>query len=150
MHHPTESQIEALHNATLDDAQAAEIRAHIDQCPDCAARLDSLRRVDDLVRAAATSTPDADYWKTLPDRVRSLSAQPSRTNISPNRVAGIAFWAIVEMAAALIIVCIASLLISFGNMNQQSAAKFQAAQIEDIGESPVATTQRTNINDLMN
>jgi anti-sigma factor RsiW len=66
----------ALIDGELAPARAAEVRAHIDACPACRARLASLRRVDRSLAELSPPALPADLRTRLQSRIERPGARP--------------------------------------------------------------------------
>ena len=69
-----DDDLSALLDGELDTPRAAEVRAHLESCRDCAHRLEALRGVDVALRRVAAATADA----TRSARMRSALAASLR------------------------------------------------------------------------
>lgn len=54
--------LEDFADSALTTAEAASVRAHLDDCPDCRAKHDQTDRLKQLLRTFRTPDPGADYW----------------------------------------------------------------------------------------
>lgn len=91
-----QEDLSALLDGELDRERRAEVRAHLEGCTRCSARLGALRRVDDLLAAA----PLPDLPDGLVERVLRRVAAPGRS-VSPRPRLGAPAVAALAAAAAL-------------------------------------------------
>lgn len=54
--------LEDFADSTLSTAEAASVRAHLKDCPDCRAERDQTERLKQLLRTIRTPDPGNDYW----------------------------------------------------------------------------------------
>ena len=66
--------LEDFADSALTTAEAASVRAHLDDCPDCRAKHDQTERLKQLLRTIRTPDPGPDYWA---DNVVLIQARTS-------------------------------------------------------------------------
>lgn len=82
--HDTQAMLSAYHDGELSGADRAQVESHLRTCPDCAALLESLVRID-----AAVEVPDPgpEYWESVnrgvDERVGREEARP-KTPVVPH------------------------------------------------------------------
>ncbi len=65
-------------DAKMDSPRCQEILAHLEECPDCTAYLDSLKKTVILYRRASASPVPKDVHRLLNETLRREQAKPVR------------------------------------------------------------------------
>ncbi len=105
-HQETQKLLPWYVNGTLDDAEKAQVDAHLASCPECRAALDTERRLKTEVAALPIETSEG--WATLRRRIEETreAPRPIAPPATPPRAArrrpGRLGWIIAAQAAALV------------------------------------------------
>jgi anti-sigma factor RsiW len=78
-------RVTALYDGELDDLAARRVRAHVDECPTCAAELAALEELSARITAdlAALGEADAAAIAVMHDAVDRAAAAPAEANLIP-------------------------------------------------------------------
>ena len=119
-----ESLLSALLDGELPETSEASVRRHLEACPVCRQRLETLQRADTAVRGMATIEPSADFERTFWHRIDELEDRGRRSGRFYARIFG--SWP--ALAAGLSAACLVFLLIFTGRDGDLSPEEVFIAQ----------------------
>src|SRR3954469_13244178 len=102
------TQIQEMVDGTLGAIRRAEVEMHLDQCDDCRALLDDLRRIHDAAASLDELQPPDRVWLQIAGRLRQEGRLAETAAASTPRRS---HFALLAVAAALVIAVGASLML---------------------------------------
>lgn len=131
--HPTQAELERLTDGTLSSERAAQVRAHVDHCEDCAPELEwlSLERklFDERAAAAGGDGKDA-MWAAIEQRIDGDKA-PEPTPARPRPV----IWFGAGFAAATAAAVLG--FVALADRTQAPASGGGVAEVRDAATPPL-------------
>lgn len=124
------SLLDDLLDNELSAAEAAEVRAHLDACPNCRRTYDESRRLKELLKHTGNRDPGEDYWLETSQLILARTVQlgepqpPFATGEEATDRKGAFVQAMVSLAASLVIFVSAMIV----GMNQSHAPSAVSAE----------------------